>query len=117
MLAKLPEITFGGVGVWTAVLMMFGWWLHDRREQRKLSLADRQANREGFQKQVQMLMDENRLLADDLHKLRDEHDGYRKICQRETDQLRNMVVANENEVQGLKRKLADATREIERLKG
>lgn len=116
MLSKLPEITFGGAGVWTGVLMMLGWWLHDRREQRKLSLADRQANREGFQKQVEMLAHENRDMGEDLRKLRQEYDAYRKICQTETDQLRTMVISNEGELEGLKRKLAEASKEIAKLK-
>lgn len=92
------------MGVWTGVLMFAGWMLKEWRETRKLSLDDRLARRDGYAKQVEMLMAENRKLGEDMSKLREEYDQYRQLCHRETDQLRGMVMNLENEVAGYKRK-------------
>ncbi len=117
------EMTPGSYGVYAILLAyLINLW-NQRREDRKLSAADRQANREGFQRlvedlqhRVSDLQEESRLQGEDGRKLRVEYDTYRKLCQAETDQLRAMSVANQDEIQGLKRKLTDANIEISKLK-
>src|SRR5690606_21849435 len=63
--------------------------------------------REGYAKQVESLQIENRALRSDLAELEERHASYRQLCHAETDQLRAHVVALENRVAGLLRKLAD----------
>lgn len=98
--------TAGATGVWTGVLMLAAYILNQMRLDRKLSADDRIARREGYEKQVQMLTAENRLLGEDQRSLREEYDNYRRLCKLETDQLRAMVMALEREVEGLKRQRA-----------
>ena len=109
--------TAGGVGVWVLVLLVAGALLKEWREYRKLSIEDRNARRDGYARQVEILLGENRALMEDQRKLREEYDHHRKICQQETDQLRDMIVNLEGEVQGLKRRVATDAVEILRLKG
>jgi len=124
----LAGFTPGGAGVWTLVVMVGAYLAREWRETRKLSLEDRNARREGYARQVETLMGENRALVNDLHRLHEEydagmralradHDAYRKQCQVETDQLRSMVVALEGEVEGLKRRVATDAIELVRLRG
>lgn len=117
----LPDLvkgfTPGAYGIWTGVLMFAAWFLKEWRETRKLSADDRLARREGYAKQVEMLMQENRALAGDLASLRREYDQYRQLCHSETDQLRTMVVRLEDEVAGHKRKVDVQSIEIARMKG
>lgn len=105
LISILQGFTPGTYGVWTGVLMFAGWWLREWRETRKLSAEDRLARREGYAKQVELLMGENRALHSDLATLRAEYDKYRDLCHRENDQLRAMVVKLEREVQALCRRL------------
>lgn len=114
---KNPGWTPGGVGIWLVVIMVAGWMLKEWREYRKLSIEDRNARREGYAHQVEALMKENREQREDMRKLREEYDHHRKICQAETDQLREMIVNLESELQGLKRRVATDAIEILRLKG
>lgn len=114
---KNPGWTPGGVGIWFVVMLIGGWMLKEWREYRKLSIEDRNARREGYAQQVEALMKENREQREDMRKLREEYDHHRKICQAETDQLREMIVNLEGEVQGLKRRVATDALEILRLKG
>lgn len=114
---KNPGWTPGGVGIWFVVMLIGGWMLKEWREYRKLSIEDRNARREGYARQVEILLAENRALMEDQRKLREEYDHHRKICQAETDQLRDMIVNLEGEVQGLKRRVATDAIEIMRLKG
>lgn len=114
---KNPGWTPGGVGIWFVVMLIGGWMLKEWREYRKLSIEDRNARREGYAQQVEVLMKENREQREDMRKLREEYDHHRKICQAETDQLREMIVNLEGEVQGLKRRVATDALEILRLKG
>lgn len=100
------EFTPGAAGVWTGVLMFAGWMLREWRENRKLTDADKQARRQGYEAQVKLLTEENRALAADLSKLRHEYDAYRTMCQAETDGLRAMIIDLENAVAGLNRKTA-----------
>lgn len=117
--AKLVGLgwTPGAIGIWLGVLLIIGWFLKEYRETRKLSSNDKQARREGYAKQVEMLMGENRALLGDLQALRKEYDDHRQFCNAETKQLREMLVAVENEQSGISRKLTDANLEIARLKG
>lgn len=101
------EFTPGAYGIWSGVLMFAAWWLREWRETRKLSSEDRLARRDGYAKQVETLMGENRNLRDDLVKMEKRHSDYRELCHKETDQLRDQVVHLENKIAGLMRKLAD----------
>lgn len=116
-LVNNPGWTPGGVGIWVIALMVFGYLAKEWREYRKLSIEDRNARREGYTHQIEMLLAENRLLMDDQRKLRVEYDEHRKICQVETDQLRTMIMELETKVQGLTRRVATDALEIIRLKG
>lgn len=107
LLSVFKEFTPGAYGVWSGVLMFAAWWLREWRETRKLSAEDRLARRDGYAKQVEMLMGENRNLRSDLSAVEKRHSEYRKLCHEETDQLRDQVVTLENRIAGLMRKLAD----------
>lgn len=107
LVSIFKEFTPGAYGIWSGVLMFAAWWLREFRETRKLSADDRLARREGYAKQVEQLMDENRNLRGDLVALEKRHSDYRTICHQETDQLRDQVVGLENRIAGLMRKLAD----------
>lgn len=65
------------------------------------------ARREGYAKQVEQLMEENRNLRGDLVAMEKLHNDYRVLCHAETDQLRSQVVSLEDQIAGLMRKLAD----------
>lgn len=95
-------------GVWTGVMLYGGWLFKGWLETRKLSIQDRQANREGFARQVENLQGENRSLQHDLSSLRREYDEYRKLCHHETDQLRGQVIQLESEMVGMRRKFDQA---------
>jgi predicted RNase H-like nuclease (RuvC/YqgF family) len=116
-IVKNPGWTPDGVGIWVVAMMIAGWMLKEWREYRKLSIEDRNARRDGYARQVEILLGENRALMEDQRKLREEYDHHRKICQAETDQLRDMIVNLEGELQGLKRRVATDAVEIMRLKG
>lgn len=100
--------TPGATGIWIAVLLMIGWMTREWRETRKLSTNDRQARREGYARQVEIMMNDNRRLSDALHELRQEYDEYRRICHEETDQLRA-------EIRRLEFQLAGQDRQIKAL--
>lgn len=112
----LREFTPGAVGVWTGVLMFAAWFLKEWRETRKLSAEDRQARREGYAKQVDMLTAENRKLGVDLRDIRQEYDAHRKQCYEETDQLRKMVMRNEDQIEGYKRQVDTLSLELAKIK-
>lgn len=100
--------------VWVGAMITI-YMIREWRETRKLSAEDKLARRDGYAKQVQMLMAENRQLLDDQRQLRQEYDAHRRLCQQETDQLRKMIIDLENEIQGLKRNRAvDAIQKIRR---
>lgn len=107
LLSVFKEFTPGAYGIWSGVLMFAAWWLREWRETRKLSAEDRLARRDGYAKQVEMLMGENRGLRSDLAAMEKRHSDYRTLCHQETDQLRDQVVHLENKIAGLMRKLAD----------
>ena len=113
----MQDVTPGAVGVWIAVGMLAVHFIREWRENRKLSADDRIARREGYETQVRDLRTENRALIEDLRALRKEYDEHRKICQQETDQLRDMLVALQDELQGLKRKVATDAIELAQLRG
>lgn len=102
---------FGTVIVSGQLLKWFNGWL----ALRKLSVEERQANREGFTAQVELL---SRQLNDAAARLsalqarydglQREHDDYRVACRGETDQLRAQIVHAENEIVGLRRQLTAA---------
>lgn len=117
MIKVASDLTPGGVGIWFLVVMIAIYMLREWRETRKLSLEDRIARRDGYAKQVETLMHENRDQREDMRLLRREYDEHRKQCQTETDQLRQMVINLESEVQGMKRQRAVDLIEIEHLKG
>ncbi len=115
--------TPGAYGVWSGILLFIGWWLNERRKDRKLSLEERQANREGFSGQVKLLMAECNTLREwganlgkQLQVLRDEYDEHRQLCFAETDQLRAHVRRLEEENAGVKRELATQGIELAHLK-
>lgn len=114
---KNPGWTPGGVGIWFVAMLIAGWMLKEWREYRKLSIEDRNARRDGYARQVEILLGENRALMEDQRKLREEYDHHRKICQAETDQLRTMIIDLEGKVEGLNRRVATDAIEILRLRG
>lgn len=101
---SLPNWQPQAYGIWTGVLMFAAYIFKGWLETRKLSAADKQANREGFARQVEILISENRNLSGDLTNLRREYDDYRKLCHDETDQLRQQIVHLEDEAAGMRRK-------------
>ena len=109
--------TPSAIGIWCIIAMFTLKFASEIRENRKLSSSDRQARREGFEKTVRLLTEENRLLQKDLSGLRAEYDNYRALCQSENDSLRKQVIDVEYEAAGLKRKLADQSRQIANLMG
>jgi len=103
----VSEFTPGAAGVWTVVMMIGVYMAREWRENRKLSSDDRLALREGYTKRVEGLEGENRNLREDLVKLEERHEQYRKQCHQETDALRNRVVDLEDRLTGAFRKMAD----------
>ncbi len=101
----IAQITPGGVGIWTGVLMLAGWMLREWRENRKLSDADKQARRQGYEKEVAELRILNRDLRADMKSRDDDHDRYRAMCQQETDALRQQIMHLQFELAGAKRRL------------
>jgi hypothetical protein len=99
----IQQFTPGAAGIWIGVLMFGGWLVSQWIETRRLSLEDRLARREGYEKQVADLAKENRALRDELSLFRREHEDYRKLCHDETDSLRRQVVTLQNEITGLMR--------------
>lgn len=99
----LNGMTPGGYGIWAGVLMFVAYWVKEWRETRKLTAADRQARREGFEAQVTLLMNENRALRSEMNADRKIHADYRHLCHQETDQLRQQIIRLEDEVAGYKR--------------
>lgn len=117
LLPLLRDFTPGTYGIWTLVLLGIAYFVREWRETRKLSAEDRLARREGYAKQVEMLMRENRALMDDQRKLREEYDQYRQLCHAENNELRGMVIRLEGEVEGYKRRVDSQSMELARLKG
>lgn len=101
----LADFTPGAAGIWTLVIMGAAYLAREWRENRKLSAEDRLARREGYEKQVAHLTAENRALAQDMKQLREEYDRYRRLCQEETDQLRQHIISIEHELSGAKRRM------------
>lgn len=113
----LSKFTPGTYGVWMLVLMAAAHFAREWRLTRKLTSEERQARREGWTAQVEMLQRECRERAEDTRRLRGEYDEYRKLCQVETDQLRDMLQRQEDEISGLKRKHSELSLEMSRMKG
>lgn len=114
-LALLREWAPQAYGVWTLVLIAVLYFIREWRETRKLSSTDRLARREGYALQVENLQRENRFLQTDLTNLRHEYDDYRRLCQQETDDLRNQVIQLENNVAGLRRRVDTQAATLPRL--
>ena len=102
----IPGLTFTGAGTWTGVAMFTIYLFREWRETRKLSADDRMARREGYAKQVEGLMGENRKLRNDLADAETRHDSYRRACQAETDQLRDEIRGLEDKYLGLQRTIS-----------
>lgn len=104
-------------GIWGIFLLVASYMLNGWLQSRKLSIEDRQANREGFARQVEFLQrqlrdsdDESRRARTELVDMRErlqqrdrEHDEYRKLCQAETDQLRKQILDLEDDAAGMRR--------------
>lgn len=108
--------TPGAYGVWTGVLMFAAWGLREWRETRKLSSDDRLARRDGYARQVELLMAENRALTRDVREVREQYDQYRQLCLAENDQLRQAMAALRDELAALKRERAGYEAELARLR-
>lgn len=108
---KLNEMTPGGYGIWAIVVWYIGQnifkMLASWQAERKLSFEDRQANREGFTKQVVALQEEVEGLRTENRGLRGEYDSHRRQCVIETDQLREDLVLVNKRLSGVFRKVAD----------
>ncbi len=112
----LKDFTPGAYGIWTGVIMGLIYFLREWRENRKLSTEDKLARRDGYAKQVSMLMGENRKLMNDLATLRREHDTNRKECIKENDELRGMIGHLQEEIEALKLQGAKDEFQIAQLK-
>lgn len=94
----LREFTPTSYGlVWVAIMFTI-YLIREWRETRKMSSEDKLARRDGYARQVELLMNENRHLLEDQHKLRIEYDQHRRQCYEETERLRMMIVRLEHEV-------------------
>lgn len=113
----LADFTPGAAGIWLVAAMLFAHFAREWRETRKLSLEDRLARRDGYAKQVESLQMENRSLRAEMHVMNENHENYRVLCHRENDQLRGMLVTVQNELEGLKRRVATDSIELARIKG
>jgi hypothetical protein len=103
----VQDFTPAAAGIWVLVFMFLRHVIQEWRLNRRLSLDDRLAKREGYAAQVASLTAENRQLRVDLQALEHRHDNYRQLCHKETDQLRDQVVTLENRISGFLRKVAD----------
>lgn len=97
--------------------MLAIYFMREYRETRKLSLDDRLARRDGYQKQVESLMTENRALRREMHDMNVSHEEHRRLCHQETDQLRKMIVRLEDDLAGLRRERSQDAIELARLRG
>lgn len=111
----LAQTTPSTYGIFVLVVMGAVYFWREWRDDRKLSSSDRLAKREGYAAQVELLMGENRKLLADMETLRIEYDDHRKLCYAETEQLRQMIIALQNEIEGLKRRAGNDALEILRL--
>lgn len=102
-------------GIWLIAAMFAIYLLREWRETRKLSSADRQARSEGFQRQVDGLMKENRELRVDLRHLRSEYDEYRRVCQEENDQRLQENRRLEDHIRGLERQIQATSESLPRV--
>lgn len=94
------------------------------RATRKLTTEERQARREGFAAQVDLLMRELaecraecRGQLSDQQSLRRENDDFRRLAYQIQEQQRREILDLREEVEGLKRKQAHESGEIAKLKG
>lgn len=101
----VPGFTPTAAAGWTGVVMFATWMTREWRAERKLSLEDRQARREGYAKQVENLQGENRALRSDLMATEKRHTEYRQLCEQETDQLRHELREVRDEMTGIKRQI------------
>lgn len=101
----IPGLTPTATGAWASAFGLFAFLWREIRLDRKLSSEDREARREGYAAQVASLSTENRKLREDLRASDDRHAAYRKLCQEETDQLRDEVRQIKEEFDGWKRKV------------
>lgn len=116
-LSGLSKMMTPGTYTLLYLAVLATWYvIKEWRETRKLSAEDRLARREGYAKQVGVLMTENRNLRADLaaaearhnqYRLESEkrYDDHRRTCEAETSQLRDEVRELEDTVTGFKRKL------------
>ncbi len=120
LLGLFKDFTPGAYGIWTLVVLIAGWFMREWRENRKLSIDDRLAKRDGYAKQVATLTAENRDLRQEVADVRreareavsvaqKEQDEYRRLCQEETDQLRNSLRYAMDELAGIKRAISAGT--------
>lgn len=98
--------TPGATGIWLIAGMFMIYLLREWRETRKLSAEDRQARREGYARQVETLMKENRDQRAELQQVQAAFDEYRRLCRLETDQLRDEIRGLQDEITGMKRQEA-----------
>jgi septal ring factor EnvC (AmiA/AmiB activator) len=120
-LAKLiPELTPGALGIWLFGFLLVSTqllkWAGEYRALRKLPLDQRQANREGFAAQVELLQkqlagsdEENRRTRVEIRQLRNDYDRYRRLCHDETHQLRQQIIRLEDDLAGYRRQRDTAT--------
>lgn len=112
----IKAFTPGAVGVWTGVAMFAIYLLREWRENRKLTAEDRLARRDGYAKQIEMLMHENRALMADQAALRRELEENRKQCDIENGKLRAAIEELQSEVAELRKKSLHDEIQIEQLK-
>lgn len=100
----------GSFPMWAMFLYFVGQHAYKlikaHQDERKLSLEDKQANREGFTKQVESLQEEVSSLRTENRELRKEYDAHRRLCTIETEQLRDEIVRLEGVLAGMFRKVA-----------
>jgi hypothetical protein len=110
----IADFTPGAAGIWVVASMLIIHFVREWRATRKLSLEDRIARRDGYAKQVESLMAENRALRAEMHSMNEHHEAHRRLCHQETDQLRQMIIRLEDELAGLKRARAGDAIELAR---
>lgn len=113
--STLANFTPGATGTWVVVAMLLAHFAREWRETRKLSFEDRLARRDGYARQVETLLNENRGLRAEMHQMNENHEAYRQICHQENDQLRTMLRHNADEIEGLKRKITEQGVELAKL--
>lgn len=103
-------LTLQGLGTTGLALAMIPWLVTQLLSWFKYSSEDRLAKGMGFEREVQSLRNENRLLRAEMIDRDAKHDDRYRICEVERDQMLRKIRQLEDEVLGFKRQLAQIGR-------